>query len=738
MKNTMKQLVACVIITIMALTFISGCEKKAVNGGAIVDTIYIGHHYQPEDDPFWVSEVTGEPVMAPAKIKAAVAALETVKETLGVDIKWKQWPNGVTQDCLQTVLAGDPYAHIAILSNGFQGRIMVQNVLQPLDGFMDIFEREDYKWLRMTQTTFNHHYLLNRDLLYITDWPMVYNATMLEQIPELKEEDGTIVYPVELYERGEWTWEKFRWYLETVQNYYNGRTAPSGKEIVPYDARYQYTAIQAIHSNGGYLFNGKGMNFSSPQAVEAAEYLDSLMQDRLVNCVTAKFGSSTNPGYLESVDAFSRGEAVFTNCARWKMYSSSVALAERGESMGIIFFPRPDDVDFKEYNNEIHNSDYGYKIAISCADSVGLLRGFSEEESRLALEAYAMYRTEFYKNYGGVSSIKEYRETMAATEATSFGVDIFHDQIGDKNLEMFKLLGSLSENEFGEAMNIIWAWGVDIFGRSVYGVGGASKYATYVKATEANIDKSLNNIAEALKSEGASDTTQPNINQLVSGTIAFEKGTNPATIDWTKYFEASDNVDGKYEIKQDKGKIYIKPNPTGEEEEVIDEATGIEITKKKEYDFIADKMFIDCEYEYKVNTKTGSVEQRGIDFNKAGKYDKGITVRVTDSQGNTRESIYAAYVYDAENTIAPTLVLKDESEIAGKTIKKDTLSETIKWSDYVKEAKDAGGMDIISRVSADVSSLDLTEAGKYPVTIYVTDFTGKNRAEQEVTIEVVK
>ncbi len=733
MGKIFKKTVAFALILIMMCTLLSACGEK--EEAAVTDTIYIGHHYMQEDDPYWVSEITGEGVMDPVKAKAAIAALDTVKEKLGVDIKWKNWPNGVTQDCLQTVLAGDPYAHIAILSNGFQGRVMVQNVLQPLDNYMDIFEPEDYQWLKMSKT-FGHYYLINRDLLYITDWPIVYNATMLEEIPELKEEDGTTLYPVELYERGEWTWSRFRWYLETIQTYYAGKKAESGAAIVPFDARYYYTAIQAIHSSGGYVYDGEGMNFNSPEAIEGAEYLADLMEDGLVSCVVSKFGSNAGAGYLQSVDAFARGETVFNNCARWKMGSSSTTLAERGESMGIIFFPRPDNVPFKEYNDDVHmDKNYKYNIAISCADSVGLLRGFDEKESRLALEAYAMYRTEFYKNYGKVDSIQEYRDTMSEEEAVAFGIDIFHEEIGDKNLEIFKMLGSLTENEFCEGMNVHEKWGINIFGRSVYGVSGASKYAVYVKANEYLVSDALNDIQSALKGDGAVDSVQPGISQAQSGIIAFEMGTDPRTIKWADMFTANDNVDGDYEIKQDEtkgvdaegneitiyGDIYIKPSVVvGEDNE-----------EEVEPEFLKDKMFVKHEYSESENND-GEKVITGVDFNKVGKYDKGLTVSVTDSQGNTKESTYVVYIYDKNAKGTPKLVLKENPG----TISLNADTSTVKWADlFVEEAVDENGVDLKTFVTADVSELNVTEKGTYPIIIKVKDLAG-NEATVATTAEV--
>ena len=121
MTHNFKKAAAYLLVAIMVIALLAGCGGQGTELDNVVDTIYIGHHYKQEDDPNWVSEITGEGVMDPVKQRAALAALATVKEKLGVDIVWKNWTSSVTQECLQTVLAGDPYCHIAVLSNGFQG-----------------------------------------------------------------------------------------------------------------------------------------------------------------------------------------------------------------------------------------------------------------------------------------------------------------------------------------------------------------------------------------------------------------------------------------------------------------------------------------------------------------------------------------------------------------------------------------------------------------------------------------
>ncbi len=707
----------CALVGMSAMLTVAafaGCSAgKKQSAAANVSEILIGHHYQPEDDPYWVDEITGNSGMSEDNRRAAIAALATVKENLGVDIKWVSYPTNIKQCLLQTVLAGDPLCHIPIMANGSQGTILSQNVLQPLDKYKDIFDsNEDYSWM-LVDKCFGKYYLINRDFIYMNNWPLVYNSTYIEQVPSLKE-NGKTIYPATLYEEGKWTWSTFEDYLNKLKVYYTGKKASSGNEIYPFHTNYMYTILFALHSNGACLYDGETMSFDSEEGKVAAEYLDKLITNGLM-CTLKAGPNSVDTGYMAPTNAFMAGETVFNNAARWMMDNCGSALAERGESMGVIPFPRPDDVDIKD-----PYEDYGtgrYQIYSSVADSVGMLKGFSEEESRLALEAYAMYRSEFYKELGRVDSFEEYREKMAAGKAVEDGVDIFHPEIGDANLRIYRQLGSIPENEFGESIEVFWSYAQDVFGRSVYGVGGTPKYRINVEAKKQGTYNKIESISKALNSGEVVDNVKPSVSKVQDVPVVFSEGTNPEKINWLDIYKASDGVDGEYELKEEKGKILIRGANDIEiaEEEAKEE--GIE-------DFDPESVpFEEGRFE---------VDWSGVDFTQVGKYENALIIRVTDKAGNVGERTETVYVYDKDNSVAPILELK-EGEL--KTVALDTDTSTIKWTDYVEKAEDVTGIDIKAYVSADVSMLDVTVPGKYPVVIYVEDFVG-NRAEIPVELEV--
>ncbi|MBR5535416.1 MAG: hypothetical protein IKU60_02075 [Clostridia bacterium] len=701
-----KRIISAAVMSIMVIALLSGCANHAEEAvDAVADTIYIGHHYIPEIDPHYKDPITGEYTVAPDKRLAGVKALNTVKEELGVDIKWKAWVNGSTRDCLQTVLAGDPYAHMAVLSGSAQATVLTQNVLQPLDPYLDVFEHPDAEWIVMPPV-FGNHYFMERDLIYVTDWPMVFNINLIEAVPDLKDENGRTIYPYDLYREGKWTWSVFEDYLTKIQRYYSGKKGVAGNEIVPFNTQYVYAIQMALHSNGAAIYDGNALNVDTPEAIAAAEHLDSLMTRGLVSCSAAVFGQGSWNGGTGIDGYFRNGESVFTHMARWRMGGASNVLAARGESMGIIFWPRPDDIPFT--GEEYVEGASKYRICKPACDAIGLLRGFDYEESRLAVQAYVLYTEELYKNMGRTETIAEYRETMAPSEAIVFGIDIFHPEIGDDNLKVFEMIGGLKANEFSENMGVMGSYG-GIFGDSVYGVAGSPKYAAAIKAKKASLYDRIDTIGKSLKAAEALDAVAPSVGlKNANVPIVFAQGTDEKSIDWAEYFTASDNVDGTYDIKTENGKLLVKANPSLEESEE---------EEAKIYDFEEGKMSVDASL---------------IDFNATGAYTDALAVKLTDSYDNTIERKFSVYIYDENSATAPTLVLK--SEFA--PLKKEVDTSTVNWfNHFCEKAEDVTGVDLRNFVTADVSELDVTIEGTYPVTIYVEDFVG-NRSEEKIEVVI--
>lgn len=419
-------------------------------------TVYVCTNYLSDDDVLYMDGETGEYAEPdPARRAAAEKALAAVKEKLGVDLKFKGYGTDIQLLLPGEMLYGRYYCDLAVLWCGIQGNILSENVLQSIEPYSDIFEG-DSEWL-LQGRTLGERFFLERDLNFVTGWQLCYNAGLLDRVPALKEADGTTLYPGELYERGEWTWSRFEEYLRAI--------AESG--LRPYEVNYGYAALEALASGGGAVFDGERFLADSPQAAEAMAYLRGLAEEGLLTCKTVNRESgSVDGGWLNAVHDFIWGRGnVFTNGAPWRLDNVGAA----GITMGIVPFPKPDGYE-------------GSGILRPAQDSVGLVKGLGPERSRLALEAYAMYKNEFYKALGGVNSVVEYIDSQAAAEAARLGIDVSHPEIGGINTAILEEMVRTPINDWSEAMSVFWDWS-DAVGRYIFGFEGCEDYIGTVERT---------------------------------------------------------------------------------------------------------------------------------------------------------------------------------------------------------------------------------------------------------------
>ncbi|MBQ7876307.1 MAG: hypothetical protein IJ316_03370 [Clostridia bacterium] len=426
-------------------------DNRTVNIFTETKVIRIGTHSIVDDDPYFVDPETGERYMDEDKAEAKIYALNKVKETLGVDIEFVQYPVDYTSVIAQSLENGEPFCELAILWNGSQKNALKADILQPIDDYGYIFSDQENNF-PLEPKFGNHYYFMQRDFLFVSTWPIVYNITMLDKIPELKEEDGTTLYPAEMYYRGEWTWSNFEKYMGIISEYCESYTG--FYKIVPFETNYTYFAEQALHSVGASIYDGENVNAATPEAISAVEFAAGLFEKGLVSCTSAE-KNANNSGWLSGTDMFTSGKTFFTNCAPWKIrrdYS--------GNGIGIVPFPYPDGTNPVLEKGQYCHLNHG-------GDSVGLVKGIDKETSHIAITAYKIYMNEYYKALAGVDSIAEFAEEYAAVDAGNYGIDTTHPEIGEYHVKIWAEYGKTSVNEYSEAMGILWKWS-EAFGKYTF------------------------------------------------------------------------------------------------------------------------------------------------------------------------------------------------------------------------------------------------------------------------------
>ncbi len=235
-----------------------------------------GHNWTREMDTTFRDEVTGEPSFGEEEMNARLYAEQQVLEKYNVKIEFVQYPTDLTQDILQSVLAGDPIADIVRITNGTQGQVLAQNVLQPLDDYAYLFEDEDDAWIYWGKV-YGHNYFLNNVMRFGSNDLLCYNIGMLDDVEALKV-DGKTKYPADYFVEGTWTWSVFEDYLQKIDDYWKQQW--DGYHA--YQTDYRAATLDAIYSNGGEVYGDSGLGIASDEAKEAVAFIKRLISKGLM------------------------------------------------------------------------------------------------------------------------------------------------------------------------------------------------------------------------------------------------------------------------------------------------------------------------------------------------------------------------------------------------------------------------------------------------------------------------
>ena len=673
----MKKFAALLLALAMVLSLVpmATAEEPAI--------VRYGSHWTAGWNPNEIDPATGSYTMTDeADRQLRLKAEEAVLLKHNVKIEHVQYAQDVRSELVLSVLAGNPCCEIARMWNGSESTVLAQNVLQPLDDYAYIFEGADWMW---PTAIYGHNYFLNANVAFTQYFPMVVNLTMLEAVPALKEADGSTLYPMELLERGQWTWTNFKDYLGKVHAFYSNTPAPEGcvnPNIVAYEVDYRQSGLSAMFSNGGGIYGDTGLIANSAESIEAVKFYRELME--LGYAEDPDTYNGWEPLWCQPGYDWGRGGAVFADCHSWGVKGEGDHLTERGESYAIMPWPAADRLVTKNADGSV-TYDPAYQQVISVGDIDGILKGISPEMTKLALECYRTYWETYYieqaKQAGAdIASMDEYKAAVAKDQANKFGVDINkivvidgveHD-VGAQvlNAWIFNSENCIPNNVAGN-LGLTLTWEHTI-AKGLMGVEAMPAYEVAIEARKSLFDDVLAETAAILGSDELHDNQAPSVS--ASGKVVVALNADLSTIDWTQYFSAEDGFDG-----------------------VMDPSLAV--------------------YEYGTDR---------VDVTVAGAYQaKGI---FTDKAGNEGSAKVDVIVYDPANTVAPTLTLVEEIP----TIALD--AESIDWKTFVAEAKDVAGLAL--EVVADDSMLDVSMPDVYTVVLSVTDYAG-NTTSVEVEVEVV-
>ena len=642
-------------------------------------TIRYGTHWVNGLDPHYTDEVTGEYVMAADQREARYAAEAAILEELGVVFEYVQFSGNTTEVLLQSVMANDPVCDIAVIWGGAEDDVLAQNVLQKLDDYAHIFEDEEYSWMFLDKL-YGNHYFLTDVVRFIPRWPLVYNIDLIEE--------AGLENPSVTFANGNWTWSTFKKLLTELDAFY-----ANDDTISAYLTDHRFTELSAMYTAGGAIYGVDGLSVTSDGSKKAMAFVKELIDAGLLTEQGVEMGEDNDPDWTANCEVFRTGGTCFTDHADWLIGWSGGTAAERGESIGIVPWPRPDDM---AADNE------AYRQVMTLGDSVAVLKGVDPETTELALKAYALYTTEYYKALAGVDTMAEYKESRMAEEAfTNFGLDIEHEKYGDAILESFSYLADavVDGSDYADMLGFRGDFD-NLAGKSLYGVDGVASYDVAIEAN-LNIFSETEEEMKALLSSGKlNDTIAPVVSTLKEP-VAVPAGTKMTDAIWSEYIQGNDSIEGILSFDN------FQPQFTTNES---DHATNV-------YDAKVDRTYTE------------------EDLMTPGFYNRMFRAYFVDSFGNRGYKTISVIVYDVNNTEPPVVEMNKEPMFVALNTDVNTLNWIgTAYNGAIKSAVDADGLDLSGNVRADLSTLDSSTQGTYEVVLTVTDYVGN---ETKVTATVI-
>ncbi len=182
----------------------------------------------------------------------------------------------------------------------------------------DIFtEQIVYRYLDIPGM--DKHYMFQGAAIDLGAYPLGFNVSLIEE--------AGLDNPQDLYDRGEWTWNKFAEYLRILTKDTDGDGNPDQYGLTGWwTTMFNYLLM----SNGAHVASGSQEMLSSPATIEVLEFMYQIYQ-------TDKTAKPWNQDDWDANNVFKDGKVAFWVSASWIQQGNSSS--DLGFEFGVVPWP---------------------------------------------------------------------------------------------------------------------------------------------------------------------------------------------------------------------------------------------------------------------------------------------------------------------------------------------------------------------------------------------------------------
>ena len=311
-------------------------ETRTIKIGTWYDHYYDSTHADIHDDPSVSDEELAQ---------AHFDIVKEVEEKYNVKIEFVNltW-TGIQESINTSILAGQPDCDIYEVDLGFGIPAALNgyatNLSEVLPADQDIFNdqmvfsqvdigKEDGVYLFQSNSA---------EMLLANTYMLAYNKQMLDE--------AGLEDPNALYERGEWTWDKWREYMLALTKDTNGDGVT---DVYGYGSRWDFLVYNLTMSNGTTIASSDTENLSSPQVTECLDFIYNMYN---VDHVARPWDAED---FDSNMNAYVNGEVAFFIDAAWISSQNENASLE----FDVVWCPWPIGPSGDEATNKFKNVSSG-------------------------------------------------------------------------------------------------------------------------------------------------------------------------------------------------------------------------------------------------------------------------------------------------------------------------------------------------------------------------------------------
>lgn len=239
-----------------------GSTPRTIKIGTWFDVYYDSTHTDINDNPKVTNPETAQ--MSLDNVKAVEQKYNVRIEF--VNLTWE----GIMESINNSIMAGTPDCDIYMCDLQFGVPAVLNGYAVALE---DIAEADDDIFTdqiatkNLKITGMDKSYLFTGNALEQGGYPLGFNKTMLDA--------AGLENPQDLYDRGEWTWDKFYEYCRELTKDTDG---DGNIDQYGYSGFWTTALSNVLMSNGAHIAGGKKEELSSKAAIEALEFFYQLYQ----------------------------------------------------------------------------------------------------------------------------------------------------------------------------------------------------------------------------------------------------------------------------------------------------------------------------------------------------------------------------------------------------------------------------------------------------------------------------